>query len=271
MNIRSQTLKESYHSEAIVHALCFAGLGRPKCELETLECGHRLEANQIPTAKVSAIMTANQPLSAAGISHEFKLPMPPPLLHTRSGNALYDGPSTPTSTGFTTPYETPQGSPSKSKLPPGARDLPNIFDNALKLAPSSPTKAGRQQLSPHSPNKGGRQTMEETSDEGMLYQENVQGPGSPLRKANKENTPPGGRIGKDMSMSNHAAVSRQEPYQAKEVSNASGRGAQSPTRGLTADELEKLQLPKVKRLANVTQICESPLVKPELLQLKTEC
>jgi cell cycle protein kinase DBF2 len=184
------------------------------------------------------------------------MPMPPPLLHTRSGNALYDGPSTPTGNGFTTPYATPQGSPSKSKLPPGAKDLPNVFENAMVLSPSSPTKASRQQLAPHSPNKGGRQGIEESLDDSGFRQEHLAGPGSPLRKSDKENTSPAGRIGKDAGYTNHAAISRQEAYQSRELSDASTRGRYSPTRGLTAEELEKLQLPKVKRLANVTQICK---------------
>jgi len=199
----------------------------------------------------------NHPLSPRRIKGEFKLPMPPPLLHTRSGNALYDNPSTPTSNGFTTPYATPQGSPSKSKLPPGAKVLPNVFDNAMVLSPSSSTKAGRQQSSPHSPNKTGRQGMEESLEDATLHQEYLPATGSPLRKSNKENTPPGGRTGKESNYTtSQAAVSRQEPYQSRDETDASMRGRYSPTRGLTAEELEKLQLPKVKRLANVTQICK---------------
>jgi cell cycle protein kinase DBF2 len=199
----------------------------------------------------------NHPLSPGRIQGEFKLPMPPPLLHTRSGNALYDSPSTPTSNGFTTPYATPQGSPSKSKLPPGAKDLPNVFDNAMVLSPSSPTKAGRQQLSPHSPNKTGRQGMEESLEDSTIHQDYLPATGSPSKKSNKENTPPGGRVGKESNYTtSQAAVSRQEPYQSRDVTDASMRSRYSPTRGLTAEELEKLQLPKVKRLANVIQICE---------------
>ena len=201
-------------------------------------------------------MATSASMSPGGSKLDFKLPMPPPLLHTRSGNALYDGPSTPTSTGFTTPYATPQGSPSKSKLPPGAKDLPSVFENALKLAPTSPSKAGRQQLSPHSPNKAGKQMIEDGLSESVIYQEQTPTPGSPSRKSNKENTPPGGRTGKEP---NQAAISRQEQYQGREISNASSKSLQSPTRGLTPAELEKLQLPKVKRLANVTQICMFPL------------
>ena len=98
--------------------------------------------------------------------------------------------------------------------------------------------------------------MEESLDENSSRQEYLVAPGSPSRKSNKENTPPSGRMGKEiLNTSNQAAVSRQEQYQTKEVSDASARGRYSPTRGLTTEELEKLQLPKVKRLANVTQIC----------------
>lgn len=205
----------------------------------------------------STLLTDGHPLSPQGSKPDFRLPMPPPLLHTRSGNAPYDGPSTPTNHGFTTPYATPQGSPSKNKLPPGARDLPNVFNAATKLVPTSPSKGGRQQLSAHSPNKGGKQGMEESLDETIQGQEYSLQPPSPLRSANQENTPPGGRAGKEVQhVINQAAVSRQEPYQGKEAFDASARGRYSPTRGLTAEELEKLQLPKVKRLANVTQICE---------------
>lgn len=183
------------------------------------------------------------------------LPMPPPLLHTRSGNELYDGPHTPTSMGFTSPYNTPQGSPSKNKLPPGAIDLPNVFENAMKLEPSDPTKGGRLQLSPHSPNKGGRHDIDESIDDLTLRQEYTSGPGSPTRKSNKENTPPGTRQAKPATP-NQAAVSRQEPYQSREASDTAGKGRYNPNRGLTPEELEKLQLPKVKRLANVTQLCK---------------
>ena len=201
-------------------------------------------------------MAAHGPLSPSlgAKKADFTLPMPPPLLHTRSGNELYDAPITPTTTGFTSPYNTPQGSPSKKQLPPGANDLPNVFDNAMRLAPPSPTKIGRQQLSPHSPNKGARQAGDESLDENTIHQDYLPGPGSPVRKSNKENTPPGIRLGKP-GTPNQAAVSRQEPYQSRDETASKSR--YNPHRGLTPEELEKLQLPKVKRLANVTQLCES--------------
>ena len=198
-------------------------------------------------------MTSTPSMSPLKGKPDLSIPMPPPLLHTRSGNEIYDnGPHTPTITGFTSPYATPQGSPSKSRLPPGANDLPHAFDAAMKIAPSSPTK-GRAQLAPHSPNKGGRQAFDETYDSGIVQPEYSLGPGSPLKKSGKENTPPGFRSPKP-STPNQAAVSRQEPYQARDA-DSGVKARYNPQRGLTAEEAEKLQLPKVKRLANVTQLC----------------
>ena len=185
---------------------------------------------------------------------DFSLPMPPPLLHTRSNNGLYENerPQTPMSAGFTSPYATPQGSPSKKQFPPGANDLPNVFENAMKLAPGSPTKIDRQQLGPHSPNKVNRQAKEEHVDNSIL------GPGSPLKKSNKENTPPATRQTKEIAFnSNQAAISRQEQYQLRETSEPSTRSRYNLQRGLTPEELEKLKSPKVKRLVNVTQLCKA--------------
>lgn len=181
------------------------------------------------------------------------MPMPPPLLHTRSGNEIFETPHTPTGTGFTSPYSTPQGSPSKNKLPPGANDLPDAFENSMRL--DSPTKLGRQQLSPGSPNKGGRQVFDESLDASINRPEHSLAPGSPTRKQGKENTPPGIRQSKPATP-NQAAVSRQEPYQARDT-DSGVKARYNPQRGLTPEELEKLQLPKVKRLANVTQLCTS--------------
>ena len=186
----------------------------------------------------------------------FTMPMPPPLLHTRSGNQIYEAPQTPTMAGFTSPFSTPQGSPSKSKLPPGANELPDAFDNAMRLDSGSPTKVGRQQLSPHSPNKSARHTFDESLDQSANRPEYSLGPGSPTHKSGKENTPPGVRQSKPSP--NQAAVSRQELYQARDTDSGT-KARYNPQRGLTSEELEKLQLPKVKRLTNVTQLCKTIL------------
>ena len=185
---------------------------------------------------------------------DFSLPMPPPPLHTRSSNEIYgDSYDTPPSAAFMSPYATPQGSPSKSKLPPGANELPDAFDNAMVLEPGSPTKGSRAMLGTGSPNKSARQGMEEVTDDGMNRPYSIIGPGSPARKTGKENTPPSISHGKPSP--NQAAVQRQEPYQARDT-DSGVKPKYQPQRGLTPVELEKLQLPKVKRLANVTQLCE---------------
>ena len=193
------------------------------------------------------------PGSPGGIKADLKFPMPPPLLHTRSGNE-YVRPSTPTSNDFITPYATPQGSPSKNKLPPGAKELPNIFENAMRLEPSSPTKGNRNQLGLGSPNKTGRQNIEDNTAG------SVPTPGSPLKKSGKENAHPNGRLVKEGPLTpttptNHAAFSRHELYQSRDNVEPSSRSRYEQIRGLSAEDLEKLNLPKVKRLANVTQIC----------------
>lgn len=181
------------------------------------------------------MMAITNPFASPQTQNEkMTLPMPPPLLHTRSGNEIYERPSTPSNNPIVSPQQTPQGSPSKHHFPPGAHDLPNVFDNALKLQPLSPSK-----LQSKSPAKG----------EGSYdpFTDKFAPPGSPTRQSNKENAPGSPtRFGLNQ---NSAALARDAPYQRTETK----RGLQ--TRGLTAEELEKLQLPKVKRLANVTQLC----------------
>ncbi|KAL2216948.1 putative serine/threonine protein kinase [Thermoascus aurantiacus ATCC 26904] len=176
--------------------------------------------------------------------HGLKLPHHPPLLHTRSGNESFDRPATPTDNGFTSPAQTPQGSPSKNRMPPGALELPGVFDKAMKLSPSSPTKSGYGTPPVLSPAK----SAPAGGDEDVDFSESVIRQPSPTRKSNKdkENTPPGAvRVIKELGP-------RHEHYQNRESDGA--RRTQTTIRGLTAEELEKLQLPKVKRLANVTQL-----------------
>ena len=186
------------------------------------------------------------------------MPVPTPPLQTRN-----DRPNTPNrNNNFTTPVSTPQGSPSKKSHPPGANDLPIAFENAMKLTPmGSPTKSGRQQAgTPLSPMKGNSTAAVDDSyfgntsgnvDESMIFKQAVT-PGSPLRKQGKENTPPTSR-GHDV-IQNQAAISRQELYQPKEQQQTSKK--YNTQRGLTPEELEILNKPNVKRLANVTQLCE---------------
>ncbi|KAK4982171.1 serine/threonine-protein kinase dbf2 [Elasticomyces elasticus] len=207
-------------------------------------------------------MASGTPLSVAGTNHDFKLPIPPPLLHTRSNNELNEHPSTPgrSETAFISPTQTPQGSPSKNRMPPGAYDLPDVFSNAMKLMPTfgSQNKGPKAQATT-SPNKANVQQPEDRYNDGYVGHEAKAGmPGSPQRKSNKENTPPGPRpnLPKESSFTNQAAASRQEPYRVREPVEPPSPTRQKQTipGGLTAEELEKLNSPSVKRLANVTQL-----------------
>jgi cell cycle protein kinase DBF2 len=188
-----------------------------------------------------------------------EMPAPPPLLHTRSGNEIHDRPQTPNQNGFTSPVQTPTGSPSKKQLPPGANDLPNVFENAMKLAPMSPSKGP-----PQSPSKQGLSLADDTmTRDPFLESVNHNAmPGSPTRKPNKENAVPGGYLlAKTPGIQqNQAAISRQEAYQQTE-----SKKNPAHTRGLTAEELQKLQLPRVKRLANVTQLCKENYTQHRVL------
>ena len=195
--------------------------------------------------------------------------MPPPPLHTRSGNGALDRPQTPDQQRFTSPSQTPQGSPSKRQCPPGANNLPDAFNNALKLTSTplnSPAKVARQQpaSSATAPNRNtvlvagdcNNTNSNSNFDDSVIHKDAyATTPGSPTRKSNKENTPPGLKGPKEASYpQNQAAASRQELYQPREPPGASNRKNYETQRGLTVEELEKLQKPQVKRLANVTQL-----------------
>lgn len=190
-----------------------------------------------------------------------QLPVSPPPLHTRSTNDNYDDmPGTPTRGGFTTPQMTPQGSPSKHHVPPGAYDLPNVFENAMKLLPTfgTPSKNGQNQQTANSPGKNGTYEADEQQYDYPAYHQADVGhmPASPTKHSNKENTPAGQRpaLSNKSSFINQAAASRQEAYKTREVEPTSA--AFSTQRGLSREDLDKLQKPAVKRLANVTQLCK---------------
>jgi cell cycle protein kinase DBF2 len=214
--------------------------------------------------------TTQPPLVLPRDSRDSALPIPPPPLLTRSvngGNMTYENhPSTPTGTkshhDFVTPQQTPQGSPSKNHPPPGAYDLPSSFDNAMRLfptatqaAPPSPTKVLPPSRLPQlSPTKAGFGTYE-SATAGAQQQ---QTPGSPTR--NKENTPPTAipRSPKkeQATFLTQAAQSRAEPYRTRDAGELAPPRPAYVQRGLSAEDLEKLAKPSVKRLANVTQLCE---------------
>ena len=176
--------------------------------------------------------------------------MPPPPLHTRSS---YDTPRTPNgNNAFISPVQTPQGSPSKQQLPPGAHDLPNVFDNAMRLMPTA-GNANRSAKDAGSPTRAGREPLtEERGNDfrsSVVMDKAIPTPGSP----NKENAPPAHRTDKGLQHTSSAAASRRQPYNQRSQETSPARNA---ARGLSAHDLEKLQKPAVKRLANVTQLCK---------------
>lgn len=189
---------------------------------------------------------------------EFKLPMPPPALHTRSTNEYYDQPTTPLQAlGFVSPTQTPQGSPSKHQAPPGAFDLPNVFDNAMKLISTnngSPSRNTRSQA-PGSPGKNGGAFSQEIDFPDYSHSVAGAAPGSPKRQGNgnEENAAPGSPtrpgVKTQPSYITSAQQGRQEAYRTRDE-------PKTLSRGLSPEEMEKLQKPAVKRLANVTQLCE---------------
>lgn len=180
-------------------------------------------------------------------------------------------PATPSKhNSFIEPTSTPQGSPSKRTVPPGAHDLPSAFEQAMNLnnnnssAIEAPVKLTRPQsvvtASTLSPGKSKAQPLDESSpnvDESVIHKGGS--PASPLKKQGQENTPPVSRMGGTDSpmQSSHAAMTRQHVYEHKERPTTPAAKKFNTSRGLTAEEREILQKPNVKRLVNVTQLCES--------------
>ncbi|KAG9234492.1 kinase-like domain-containing protein [Amylocarpus encephaloides] len=200
--------------------------------------------------------------SAQGDTHDDGMSVPPPPLQTCSSHndTFSERPSTPVLNSFITPVATPQGSPSKNRNPPGANDLPNAFENAMKITPTSigsPTKSGHP-LTANSPGKNNSLARDDSyfanagpSVDDSIVHKSVS-PGSPLRKQGKENTPPTSRQGLDPGTQNLAAISRQELYQSRDQGQTTRK--YNTQRGLTVEEVEILHKPNVKRLANVTQL-----------------
>ncbi|OHW97688.1 serine threonine-protein kinase [Colletotrichum incanum] len=167
-------------------------------------------------------------------------------------------PETPTRNSFINPSNTPQGSPSKRTIPPGANELPDAFDNALKLStPILERPRLDRPLSvintPQSPGRGNENSP--NVDESVLHK-GATSAGSPLKKSHgQENTPPISRLGVTDSpyQQSHAAISRHELYQPREKA-VTPRNKFNTQRALTPEELEILQRPNVRRLVNVTQL-----------------
>lgn len=178
-------------------------------------------------------------------------------------------PSTPIRSSFVTPAITPQGSPSKRTVPPGANELP-VALQGMKINPPSafdtPVKLSRPQsvVAPLSPGKSNLQNLDEgpsTVDDSII-RKGVPRTGSPARNQGQENTPPLPRdpFTEPTYQPSHAALSRQELYQQQRERASPTVRRFNTTRGLTAEERELLQKPGVKRLVNVTQLCKPPVV-----------
>lgn len=182
-------------------------------------------------------------------------------------------PATPTrNNNFITPVSTPQGSPSKRTVPPGANELP-VALQGMKINPppsafDTPVKLSRPQsvAAPLSPGKNNLQNPDEgssTTVDDSILRKGAPRSGSPVRNQNQnqgqENTPPvlpRDPFTEPTYQPSHAAVSRQELYQQRERPPPTVRRFNT-TRGLTAEERELLKKPGVKRLVNVTQLCKS--------------
>lgn len=185
-------------------------------------------------------------------------------------------PGTPTreyNGDFYSPIQTPQGSPSKSHMPPGAFDLPNVFANALKLQPTQGLPNTSKALQTTQA-KGG--SPSKVGDDPFVAQDQAKVgamPGSPLRKQGKENTPPPSTLSQPQQQSpqrpaiqqtncylnqqSQAAMSRQDLYRPRGQEHSPTRAEKSLVGvggALTSEDMEKLNKPAVKRLANVTQL-----------------
>jgi cell cycle protein kinase DBF2 len=170
-------------------------------------------------------------------------------------------PGTPTKIeSFINPASTPQGSPSKKTVPPGAHDLPNAFDQAMSLQTTgleSPIKLRPQTvIAPLSPGKSNPQPFDESSsnvEDSVIHKSRSN---SPLKKQGQENTPPSSRLtGTDSPhQHSHAALSRQQLYEHRDRPTTPAKRFNT-SRGLTPEEREILQKPNVRRMVNVTQLC----------------
>lgn len=123
----------------------------------------------------------------------------------------------------------------------------------------APVKLTRPQsvITPLSSGKSNAQPLDESCiniDESIIHK--TSSPGSPLKRQGQENTPPASRLGLTDSPAQHsyAARSRQQLYETKDRPMTSHKKFNT-SRGLTAEEREILQKPRVKRLVNVTQLC----------------
>lgn len=168
-------------------------------------------------------------------------------------------PSTPVRNNFVEPASTPMGSPSKRTLPPGANDLPQAMESHLKLNAhvfDTPIKLGRPQSVIHALSPGKANNLQAPDLDYVSSSHADERPSSPLKHQGQENMPPAiSKHGHTQSVQhNQAALSRQDIYQSTRPAPPAKKFDTS--RGLTPEEREILKKPNVRRLVNVTQLCE---------------
>ena len=163
-------------------------------------------------------MASASPFTAAN-RQDFALPVPPPLSHTRSAHNMHDqsiGTPLREDPAFISPMQTPQGSPSKNRMPPGAFDLPDVFSNAMKLVPTQghPNNGAFQTKQPGTSSP----TRQTDYDPFVAHDTKAGAPGSPTRKNGAENTPPSHRLplSPPGNYLNEAAQNRQNVYRPRE-------------------------------------------------------
>lgn len=187
---------------------------------------------------------------------------------------------------FINPLNTPLGSPSKRTIPPGAHDLPTVFDTAMNLnspgieapvrlsrpqsvvAPLSPGKANNSQPAPQ-PHLQPREEQQQPSAAivaevaAQSVHKGRASPGTPRRRQGQENAQPVPRLAahdqERQPHHSHAALSRQQPYETTKDRPIIAKRFNT-ARGLTAEEREILQRPNVRRMVNVTQLCKSVFI-----------
>ena len=212
-------------------------------------------------------------------------------------------PQTPKKSGtsnFVNPVSTPQGSPSKRTLPPGANELPTAFESMKLSTPTklttssklgtpsaldSPIKLGRPQsvATPLSPGKSNLKDVDDDTfedlagngsvvsvihkqvDKNLPKPYPVPSPRKKEREQNQENTPPA--LARDPRDPSSEPTYQRSHAALSRQELYQTRERASPTvkrfntsRGLTPEERELLNKPNVKRLVNVTQLCKYHVV-----------
>jgi hypothetical protein len=156
--------------------------------------------------------------------------MPPP--------AEYDQPHTPSRDSFMS-AGTPQGSPSKNRAPPGSKLVPDVKTPFTTNAGKNLAQIQNinQPLSPFDEKANKNNT-----------------PGSPVRRSNKENTPPASLLAKEV-----AGLNFRDESSLPQPRMDYGRGTTKrfiDPKGLSSEDLIKIQQPQMKRIATAVQLCK---------------